>query len=132
LQIQDKTTGEISARGITDGKVTFRMFGKHVANATFSFNVTIWVKDDRYMYWVTNINNTSITYGDETASIKNDVSAPVGLLFTSDHAKAQILGLSQTRSDETYQSAKAAFDEIANGLIASLVSDMGKTSTPVF
>jgi hypothetical protein len=43
-----------------------------------------------------------------------------------------VLGLSQTKSDETYQSAKDTFDKIIKELIASLQSFMQKKSTPDF
>ena len=132
LEIQDNQVGEISGKDIVEGKVTFRMLGSHNANATFNFNANIWVKDGRYMYRITNINNTAITYADATSTSRNDFSAPVGILYTSDHSKAKVLGLSQTKSDETYQSAKKDFDKIAKDLIASLTSDMMKSSTPDF
>ena len=45
LQIQDKETGELSAKGISFGIITFRMLGTNKAKATFDFNLNIWVKD---------------------------------------------------------------------------------------
>jgi Domain of unknown function (DUF4468) with TBP-like fold len=132
LQIQDKETGELSGNGIVEGTITFRMLGTRDANATFNFNVHIWIKDSRYMYRLTNINNSAITYANSTTTSKDDISSPVGMLYTSEHSKVKVLGLSQKRSDETYQSAKNEFDKIAKGLIASLNSDMGKQSTPLF
>lgn len=132
IQIQDKETGELSGKGIAEGKVTFRILGSHNANAIFTFNENIWVKDGRYTYSITNINNTSITYANSTSTARDDFSSPVGILYTSEHSKVKVLGLSRTKSDETYQSAKSAFNEIAQALIASLSSGMQKQSTPDF
>jgi hypothetical protein len=132
IQIQDKETGELSGKGIAEGKVTFRILGSHSANAIFTFNENIWVKDGGYMYSITNINNTSITYANSTSTARDDLSPPVGILYTSEHSKAKVLGLSRTKSDETYQSAKSAFNEIAQELIASLNAAMQRQSTPEF
>jgi len=130
LQIQDKQTGELSAKGIGQGPITFRFLGTNVANAIFSFNANIWVKDGKYMYTFANIINTSITY--YTTTTKNDGELPAGKLYKSKHSKTKILGLSQTRSDETYQSAKDEFDKIEKGLVASLMAEMERSSTPEF
>ncbi|HSZ84625.1 MAG TPA: DUF4468 domain-containing protein [Puia sp.] len=132
LQIQDKETGELSAKGVTMGIITFRLLGTKKANASFNFNINIWVKDSRFMYSVTNIYNTAITYADKTTSARDDLESPIGLLYTSKHSKTKVFGLSQTKSDETYQSAKDAFDKIVKELITSIQSGMQKKSTPDF
>lgn len=132
LQIQDKETGELGAKGLTEGTVTFRFLGTHTANATFSFNANIWVKNGRYMYSITNINNTAITYDNSTITSRDDMNSPVGVLYTSKHSKGKVLGLTQARSDETYQSAKNEFDKIAKGLISSLIGALVMPSTPNF
>ncbi|HEX4373974.1 MAG TPA: DUF4468 domain-containing protein [Puia sp.] len=132
LQIQDKEIGELSAKNTVTGTVTFRLLGAKKANAGFNFDINIWVKDGRLLYSVTNINNTAITYADKTTSARDDLESPIGLLYTSKHAKSKVFGLSQTKSDETYQSAKDAFDKIIKELIASLQSFMQKKSTPDF
>jgi hypothetical protein len=132
LQIQDKETGELSAKNAVMGTITFRLLGSKKANAGFNFDINIWVKDGRFLYSVANINNTAITYADKTTSVRDDLESPIGLLYTSKHAKSKVFGLSQTKSDETYQSAKDAFDKIIKELIASLQSFMQKKSTPDF
>ncbi|MEP6951040.1 MAG: DUF4468 domain-containing protein [Ginsengibacter sp.] len=132
LQLQDKKTGELSGKGIVEGVVKFRMSGSHNANAIFNFNTNIWLKDRPSMYRITNISNTSITYGNSTSLARDDLSSPGGILCTSEHSKARVPGLSKTKSDETNQSAKNTFDDLAKGLIASLRSGMEKQSTPDF
>jgi len=132
LQIQDKLTGELSAKGVTEGNVTFRFFGSHIANATFSFTANIWVKDGKYMYYITNVNNTAITYDNSTVTAKDDNASAVGLLYTAKTAKGKILGLNQTRSDEIYQSAKTEFDKIEADMVASLTAGMQGSTTPDF
>jgi hypothetical protein len=132
LQIQDKETGELSAKGISVGTITFRLLGTNKVKAKFNFNLNIWIKDNRYIYGITDINNTAITYNGKTASLRDDVESPIGLLYTSKHSKTKVLSLSQTKSDETYQSAKDAFDKIIKELIASLQSFMQKNQLLIF
>jgi len=132
LQIQDKETGEVSAKGSVEGEVTFRVLGPRTANATFNFNMNIWVKDGAFSYSINHISNTSITYNDITLSAKNDVSAPVGFLYVSDRAKSKVIGLSQAKSNGVYQSAKKNFEKISGDYIPSLLAAMNKSSTPDF
>jgi Domain of unknown function (DUF4468) with TBP-like fold len=124
LNIQDKETGELSGAGRLDGPITIHLLGARSGTATFTFLLNIWVKDGRYKYVITNINNADVN-GTNT----NGVFGP---LYTSRHCMVKGLGLSQSKLDEAYQSAKDGFDQEVKLLIAALKASMAVESTPDF
>jgi Domain of unknown function (DUF4468) with TBP-like fold len=125
LKIQDKETGELSGAGRLEGPITIHLMGARSGTATFTFLLNIWVKDGRYKYIITNINNTAVN-GTNT---NGDLFGP---LYTSTHCAVKGLGLSQSKLDEAYQSAKDGFDLEVKPLIAALKASMAIESTPDF
>ena len=124
LRIQDKTDGELGARGTVLGQATVRFLGSHTIPATFAFLMTVWVKDGRYMYTVTNVFNTSLNGSPGNGTF--------GELFTSKVCSVSIPGYSQSKLNEAYQTAKDSFAGIEAGMADSFKAAMTEPSTPNF
>lgn len=126
LQIQDKEAGEISGKGV------FTTYYKHsnlgVQNGydqNFGFKVTIWVKDGRYKYELSNFDNyySGNSYG---------AAISFGVITSSDICPVKIPMQSKSKTDALYVDTKKRAIAMANTLIETLKISMGKKTTPDF
>lgn len=116
LQIADKETGEISGKGIFYGYIKHSTLG--VDNSyknSYRFKITIWVKDSKYKYILTDIDNY-------------DGALAFGIITTSDHTDMKVSMVRKKKMDEYYMAAKNAALVNAQGIILQLKDAMNKRS----
>lgn len=126
LQIQDKESGEISGRGIFSTYVRHSTLGvQNGYEMKYHFMVTVWVKDNRYKYEITDIDNyySGNPYGDVPT---------FGVLTSTDHTSTKFPLMRQSKIDALYMDCKNNVDIKINELILLLQKAMNKKSIPDF
>ena len=120
LQIQDKETGEISGKGIFSSYVKHSTLGvDNSYNNDFRFQITIWVKDGKYKYLLSDIDNIN-------------GAVAFGIITSSDHTKEKISMVRQKKMDEYYMAAKNGAIKEATGIILLLKEAMKKNASSDF
>lgn len=114
LQINDKESGELVGKGIMEVSYTYNMLGKHEQWADVHFTLSVWVKDDRYKYELSNFNVPALLDG--------------GGLYSSDDYQYKYPGIGAKKSQEFYLAIKAATEKKAQELIQSLKLKMATKS----
>lgn len=95
LQIIDKETGELLGKGIMKVNYSWRYMGEKQSTTEISFQMNIWVKDNRYKYELTNF--TTIEDG-------NNIN--FGLINNSNETKVKYPGFNEKKLNEMYLSIK--------------------------
>ena len=114
LQISDKETGELSGKGVMNVTYIFRYLGERKTPTDVNFQMSVWVKDGRYKYEITNfIVSNEIAFGLITTSSTTNISYP---------------GIRAKRLNESYLSIKVAIELKSKLLIADLKMKMAKPS----
>ena len=125
LQIQDKETCEISGKGIFSSYVKHSTLGvDNSYNNDFRFQITIWVKDGKYKYSLTDIDNYRA--GD------NNQWIAFGIITSSDHTEKKLSMIRQKKMDEYYMAAKNGAIKEATGIILLLKEAMKKNASADF
>jgi len=124
LQIEDPDQGELSAKGIFSTFVGYRgSHGRSTYEMKYRFKVTILVKDNRYKYAITDIDNFISADGNVV---------PFGLLNSSTHTPVKWPGVKPNKVDEEYASAKQNVDAKVRELISSIKEAMKKRTSANF
>lgn len=111
LQINDKESGELVGKGIFNITYIVNYWGLHDQKADVDFTLSLWVKDGRYKYEMSNFNVQS-----------------VGGVYTNDDYKIKFPGLGQRKSQEIYLNIVDATKEKAQTVIQSLKAKMAGKS----
>ena len=118
LQIEDQDQGELSAKGIFSTYVGYRSArGRSTYEMKYKFKVTILVKDNRYKYAITDIDNFISADGNVI---------PFRLLNSSNHTSVKWPGVKPAKVDEEYVTAKKNVDAKVQELINSIKDAMKK------
>lgn len=122
LQIQDKETGELVGKGFFLVNCTYTLMGKQVTvPAGVYFQVSLWLKDNRYKYEFVNFN---VPGSKDMSSIMMNL----GTITESNETTLKIPNLPQKRANEVYLSIKNNTIEKAKFLIESLKQKMSLQS----
>lgn len=113
LQIQDKETGELSGKGIFTISYVFHYMGEKTAKTNVSFLLSLWVKDGKYKYELTNLVETELGFGTITVS---------------DETKHKLSGFNEKKMNDMYKSIKTSAIEKSQSLIDDLKKKMSMTS----
>lgn len=114
LQVQDKETGELVGKGWFEEQITIKMMGSWKYMAQYYFKMSVFVKDGKYKYTITDIDNTSIKGNDNSA---------FGLLYTSIDPKTRKWPMySESKHRDIYLTIK----EASNNRIKLLIDDLKK------
>ena len=126
LQIQDKDAGEISGKGVFSSLLEHRTLGINNSwNQDFRFKVSVWVKEGRYKYEITDIDN--FNSGDETTHVQS-----FGVLYSSQSSHVKFSYVSQKKTDALYVDTKRRAELAILGIIKSLIDTMNKKSSTDF
>ena len=117
LQITDKESGELSGKGIMEVHYVFKYMGKREFTSNVRFQMSVWVKEGKYKYEITNFYITG-----DNASIE------FGLITTSNETNVKFPGYSAKKLNEMYLSIKQGAELKAKLLIENLKLKMSKKS----
>lgn len=127
LQIQDKEVGEIGGKGIFTTYYHHSTLGvENGYNQEFNFKITIWVKDNRYKYEITDIDNY------RSATYTNSQIEPFGVMRSINYSPIKIYMLSKKRTDALFLDTKERAIAKVLQIIKSLQDFMKKKSTSDF
>jgi hypothetical protein len=116
LQVQDKETGELIGNGIVESYIPYNnIAGKGDVGAWSSFKISIWVKDGRYKYEITDINNTSLS---------SPTLEGFGLLTSSQESKVKWSMIRQSKMNEFLLKYRIGIDKKMESIISSLKNAM--------
>ncbi len=115
LQVIDKETGELSGKGFMEVVYTFRYMGERNAIADVKFQISVWVKDGKYKYELTNFYIPS-----------RDGFVEFGLITSSNETNKTFPGYSAKKLNEMYLSIKQNTETKAKLLIEDLKLKMSK------
>ncbi len=118
LQISDKETGELLGKGIMKVNYTWRYMGEKQSIIEVSFQMNIWVKDNRYKYELTNFN-----------TIEDGMNINFGLITISNETNVKYSGFNEKKLNEMYLSIKQGTITKANQLIKDLKHKMEQESS---
>jgi hypothetical protein len=112
LQIQDKTTGELSGKGIISAtyKVGNRLFQEEI-----DFDVKVLTKDGRFKYEFSNFKDDNLAN-----------SLNLGLLTSSPTCSKKFPMVRQSRVDGSWNDIKASVNTTVTGLIDDLKKSINK------
>lgn len=114
IQVQDKETGELIAKGIMKSDVPYKNFmGTTVVPCYTSFKFSIWVKDGKYKYEMTDFNNTEFKG-----------SVPFGLLYTKRTTELKWPMISKSKMNEYYGKYRDEVEKTTKLLIEFLHTAM--------
>ena len=117
LQIADKESGELSGKGIMTVDYVLKYMGTHTYKNNVNFQMSIWVKEGKYKYEMTDFVTSS---SDKTYSF--------GLITSSDETNVKIPMYSEKKINEMYLSVKQNTVIKAQSLIEDLKIKMSKNS----
>jgi hypothetical protein len=117
LQINDKENGELSGKGIMEVPFELNYVGKMKYFTFVRFQMSVWVKDEKYKYELTNLD----IIGDS-----NNIQ--FGLITTSNETSVKSFGYSAKKMNEMYLSIKQGAELKAKLMIEDLLAKMSKES----
>lgn len=117
LQITDKESGELSGKGIMKVDYIFKYMGERKFTTDVKFQMSVWVKDEKYKYEITNF----YILGDEG-------NIEFGLITTSNETTKTAPGYNAKKLNEMYVSIKQEVDSKVKLLIDDLKMKMSKKS----
>jgi hypothetical protein len=117
LQIADKETGELSGKGVMEVIFVFRYMGERKFPTDVNFQMSVWVKDGKYKYEITNF-----------IVPESSKSIEIGLITTSNETNKTYPGYSAKKINEMYLSIKEGIERKAKLLIEDLKTKMSKKS----
>jgi hypothetical protein len=82
FQIVDKDNGELTGKGFVTSTVDYKLLGKtNVYKLDFAFMISVFVKDGKFKYMLTNFDNVNsqlgYTFGIMTSANQTDISVPM-------------------------------------------------------
>jgi hypothetical protein len=120
LQVQDKETGELIGKGTMETSIPWKNFlykGNFPVISRFKFS--IWVKENKYKYEITDIDNEEI----KTPSPTYHYEA-FGLLYNIAETKVKWSMVSRSKMNEYFNNYKEGVNNNVKGLIMSLNNAM--------
>lgn len=117
LQIIDKDNGELAGKGVMEVPFEFTYITRMKYLTHVSFQMSIWVKDGRYKYELTNLD-----------IIANSDNIPLGLITTSNETNVKCCGYSKRKMSEMYLSIKQNTELKAKSMIEDLQVKMSAKS----
>lgn len=122
LQINDQQTGELVGKCFFAADCTYTMMGKSVTiPADVYFQVSLWVKDNKYKYEFKNFHAPGSISGYSSR-------INLGQITTSNETELKIQGIPKKRMNEIYLSIKNSTLTKSQLLIESLKSKMANKS----
>jgi hypothetical protein len=118
IQIADKETGELSGKGIMEAKRIYKYFGEErVCIVIINFSMSIWVRDGKYRYEISNF------FVPQSATLWE-----LGLITTSNETNTKWPMVSKKKMNEEYLYVKAGTEIRALEIIEDLKLKMEKPS----
>ncbi len=117
LQISDKENGELVGKGIMVVDYVFRYLGERKYSTDVSFQMSLWVKDGKYKYEMTNFIVNA-----------NEGSIDFGLLTDANETQKTVPGYNSKKMNEMFLSIKKGTEVKAKLLIEDLKLKMSKKS----
>jgi hypothetical protein len=125
LQISDKETGELFAKGSFTSHYKFRMTNRDWTNrGVYYFTLRVIVKDGRYKYSLTDINHFG-DYNDYGNIVEGN---KMGLITSATSTNKKISMVSPKKMNEVYVAVKESGINAANNTILNLKSAMVKNT----